>query len=183
MEDIYVLDAEEKMQAAVKNLEENFTTLRTGRASVSLLNKIECDYYGDKIPIIQICAISVPEPRQLLVKPYDKNDVKTVLAAIQGSSLGINPISDGTQIRLIIPQLNEERRRELVKKAKHYTEETKVVIRNIRRDANNAIKQDTENYTEDDVKSTQDDVQKLTDEYIKKADELLKEKEQEIMTI
>ncbi|HOF65337.1 MAG: ribosome recycling factor [Erysipelotrichaceae bacterium] len=183
MSDINVLDAREKMEFVILNYEENLAILRTGRANASLLNKIECDYYGEKMPINQICAISVPEPRQLLVKPYDRNDLKSVLAAISASNIGINPINDGVSIRLIIPPLNEERRRDLVRDAKKYAEEAKIAVRNIRRDANNAIKNDSDNYTEDDVHRTQDEVQKLTDEFISKIDEIFKAKEEEIMTV
>ncbi|MGI6644497.1 MAG: ribosome recycling factor [Bacilli bacterium] len=183
MEDIYILDAKEKMEEAIVNFEENLTTLRTGRANASLLNKIECDYYGERIPIIQICAISVPEPRQLLVKPYDRNDLKSVYQAIAGSNLGINPINDGEAVRLIIPPLDEERRRDLAKKAKKYAEETKIIIRNARREANDLIKKDTDNYTEDDVFRTQDELQKVTDELIERVDKIYAEKEEEIMTV
>lgn len=126
MSDINVLDAREKMEFVILNYEENLAILRTGRANASLLNKIECDYYGEKMPINQICAISVPEPRQLLVKPYDRNDLKSVLAAISASNIGINPINDGVSIRLIIPPLNEERRRDLVRDAKNTLKKQKL---------------------------------------------------------
>lgn len=182
MSDINVLDAREKMEFVILNYEENLAILRTGRANASLLNKIECDYYGEKMPINQISSISIPEPRQLLIKPYDKGDMRSILAAINASTLGINPINDGDTIRLILPPLTEERRRDLVKQAKRFTEEAKIAIRNIRRDANSGIKADKD-LSEDMSKRAEELVQKVTDEFVKKADDLLKEKEEEILTV
>ncbi|OQC11204.1 MAG: Ribosome-recycling factor [Tenericutes bacterium ADurb.Bin087] len=180
--DEYALLAEERMEKSILNLKSEFATLRTGRASAALLDRIECDYYGEKMPINQISSISVPEPRQLLIKPYDKGDMRSILAAINASTLGINPINDGDTIRLILPPLTEERRRDLVKQAKKFTEEAKIAIRNIRRDANSSIKADKD-LSEDMSKRAEEAVQKVTDEYVKKADELLKEKEEEILTV
>ncbi|MFA5486164.1 MAG: ribosome recycling factor [Bacilli bacterium] len=180
--DNYKLLAEERMEKSVVNLKSEFATLRTGRASVALLDRIETDYYGEKMPINQISSISIPEPRQLLIKPYDKGDIKSIIAAINASTLGINPINDGDTIRLILPPLTEDRRKELVRQAKKFTEEAKIAIRNIRRDINNAIKADKE-LSEDQVKREEDAVQKVTDEFTKACDEALKQKEQEILTV
>ena len=180
--DEYALFADERMEKSVANLKGQFATLRTGRASASLLERIECDYYGEKMPINQISSITVPEPRQLLIKPYDKGDVKAIVAAINASTIGINPINDGDSIRLILPALTEDRRKELVKQAKKFSEDTKIAIRNIRRDANTEIKAD-KNLTEDMVKRAEEAVQKVTDEYIKKVDDLFKSKESEILTV
>ncbi|MGI6735045.1 MAG: Ribosome-recycling factor [Tenericutes bacterium ADurb.Bin239] len=180
--DEYALIAEERMEKTILNLKSEFATLRTGRASAALLDRIECDYYGEKMPINQISSISIPEPRQLLIKPYDKGDMRSILAAINASTLGINPINDGDTIRLILPPLTEERRRDLVKQAKRFTEEAKIAIRNIRRDANSGIKADKD-LSEDMSKRAEELVQKVTDEFVKKADDLLKEKEEEILTV
>ncbi|MFA7449897.1 MAG: ribosome recycling factor [Bacilli bacterium] len=180
--DNYKLLAEERMEKSVVNLKSEFATLRTGRASVALLDRIETDYYGEKMPINQISSISIPEPRQLLIKPYDKGDIKSIIAAINASTLGINPINDGDTIRLILPPLTEDRRKELVRQAKKFTEEAKIAIRNIRRDINNAIKANKE-LSEDQVKREEDAVQKVTDEFTKACDEALKQKEQEILTV
>lgn len=180
--DNYKLLAEERMEKSVANLKSEFSTLRTGRASAALLDRIEADYYGEKMPINQISSISIPEPRQLLIKPYDKGDIKSIIAAINASTLGINPINDGDTIRLILPPLTEDRRKELVRQAKKFTEEAKIAIRNIRRDINNAIKADKE-LSEDQVKREEDAVQKVTDEFTKACDEALKHKEQEILTV
>jgi len=180
--DNYKLLAEERMEKSVANLKSEFSTLRTGRASAALLDRIEADYYGEKMPINQISSISIPEPRQLLIKPYDKGDIKSIIAAINASTLGINPINDGDIIRLILPPLTEDRRKELVRQAKKFTEEAKIAIRNIRRDINNAIKADKD-LSEDQVKREEDAVQKVTDEFTKACDEALKHKEQEILTV
>lgn len=175
-------NANERNEKTILNLKSQFATLRTGRASAALLERIEADYYGEKMPINQISAISVPEPRQLVIKPYDKGDVKAIIAAINSSTLGINPQNDGDLIRLILPPLTEERRRDLVKQAKKFVEEAKIAIRNIRRDANADIKNDKE-LTEDQVKRQEEEVQKVTDQAIKKIDDLFKEKEVEILTV
>ncbi len=175
-------NANERNDKTILNLKSEFATLRTGRASAALLERIEADYYGDKMPINQISSISVPEPRQLLIKPYDKGDVKAIIAAINASTLGINPLNDGDVIRLILPPLTEDRRRDLVKQAKKFVEEAKIAVRNIRRDANDAIKNDKE-LSEDQVKRHEEEVQKVTDQAIKKIDDLFKEKEAEILTV
>ena len=175
-------NAEQRMNKAISNFQDAIAVLRTGRANAALLENIECDYYDDRMNITSIAAIKVPEPRQLLIVPYDQGDIKTIVAAINASDIGINPVVDGKQIRLVIPPLTEDRRKELVKKAKGYSEEAKVAIRNIRRDAIDAVKKD-ETYTEDTRKQEEQEIQKITDKYTKKVDELLKVKESEIMAI
>ena len=180
--DAYALEAQEKMNKSIESYRGSLSTLRTGRASPAMLNGIEVDYYGSPTPLNQISSISVPEPRQLLIKPYDKNDVKNVCAAINASDLGLNPINEGVCLRLIIPVLTEDRRREIVKQAHKYAEEAKVAIRNIRRDYMDILKID-DSYSEDLLKRAQDDVQKVTDEATKNIDNILAEKEKEIMAI
>lgn len=180
--DAIALEAQEKMGKSIESLKNSLATLRTGRANAQMLSGIDIDYYGSPTPINQIATISIPEPRQLLIKPYDKNDVKSVVSAIHSSDLGINPINEGTQVRLIIPALTEERRRDIVKQAKKYGEEAKVAIRNIRRDYMDLVKLDDE-MSEDLQKRVQDDIQKVTDEATKKVDVIVSEKEKEIMTV
>lgn len=175
-------EIELKMTKTVESLEGNLNTLRTGRASSALLDNLYCDYYGDKMLVKDIAAIKVPEPRQLLIMPYDASDLKSIVAAINASEIGINPIVDGKQIRLNMPPLTEDRRKELAKKAKAYGEENKIAIRNIRRDAMDLIKKD-DSYTEDSRKKEEEAIQKLTDSFIKKVDETVKAKEAEIMAI
>jgi len=180
--DELVLEAQGKMNKSIDALGESLATLRTGRASPSMLNNVEIDYYGSPTPINQVASISVPEPRQLLIKPYDKNDVKSIINAINLANLGLNPINEGTQVRLLIPVLTEERRKEIVKKARKYAEETKVAIRNIRRDYMDFVK-DSDDMSEDYQKRVTTDIQKVTDEAIKSVDSLLENKEKEIMSI
>ena len=173
---------DEKMTKSEESLKSTFHTIRTGRASVNLLDRIEADYYGTPTPINQIASVTIPEPRQLLIKPYDRNDLKAIVAAINASDIGINPIVDGVSIRLILPALTEERRRELSRLAKKYSEDTKVAIRNIRREVMDKLKADKE-LPEDTRKSLENEAQKMTDSHIKKVDELYQAKEKEIMTI
>lgn len=157
------LDALERMEKSIQNLMLNYNTLRTGRANAALLDRIEVSYYGDKILLNQISSVTIPEPRQLIVKPYDRNDLKAIVAAINASDLSINPIVDGDQIRLIIPALTEETRRDLAKKAKVYAEEAKIAIRNIRREYIDLLRSSDE-YSEDFQKRIENDIQKVTDE-------------------
>lgn len=171
----------EELNGKIESLRKSLATLRTGRASPKMLDGIQVEYYGDKIALNQIASIQVPEPRQLLIKPYDRNDIKAIVSAINASNIGITPINDGNLVRLNVPALTEERRREIAKTAKKYAEEGKVAIRNSRRDALDMIK-DAE-YPEDMQKKLEQEVQKLTDEYCKKADEEYASKEKEIMTI
>lgn len=180
--DAYAVEAKEKMGKCIESYKNSLSTLRTGRASPAMLNGIEVDYYGSPTPINQISSITVPEPRQLLIKPYDRNDVKNIVAAISASDLGLNPINEGLMVRLIIPTLTEERRKDIVKQAHKYAEEAKVAVRNVRRDYMDVIKID-DSYSEDLLKRGQDDIQKVTDESVKEIDVILAEKEKEIMAI
>ena len=180
--DAYALEAKEKMNKSIDSFRGTLATLRTGRANPAMLNGIEIDYYGSPTPLNQISSITVPEPRQLLIKPYDKNDVKNVVAAIHASDLGLNPINEGVQVRLMIPALTEERRREIVKQAHKYAEDCKVAIRNIRRDYMEVVKID-DSYPEDMLKRAQEDIQKVTDEAVKDVDTVLAEKEKELMSV
>ncbi len=180
--DDYAVEAREKMKKCIENYRGSLATLRTGRASPAMLNGVLVDYYGTPTPINQISSISVPEPRQLLIKPYDKNDVKNIVAAIHASDLGLNPINEGLTVRLIIPVLTEDRRREIVKQAHKYAEECKVAVRNVRRDYMDILKID-DSYPEDLQKRAQDDIQKVTDDSVKEIDQILADKEKEIMAI
>lgn len=180
--DEIVLEAQGKMNKSIEILRGTLATLRTGKASPALLNNLEIDYYGSMTPVNQISSISVPEPRQLLIKPYDKGDVKAIVTAINASDLGLNPINEGTQIRLMIPVLTEERRREITKQAHKYGEETKVSVRNVRRDYIDFIKND-DSMSEDYQKRVLDDMQKITDDAIKTIDQVIAEKDKELMSL
>ena len=180
--DEIALEAKERMSKTIESFRGDLAVLRTGRASPAILDRVECEYYGDKIAVNQIASITVPEPRQLLIKPYDKNDVKSIVAAINSSNIGINPISDGDSIRLVIPPLTEDTRRDLVKKAKAMLENAKVAIRNIRREYVDFVKS-ADDMTEDYQKRVQDDIQKVHDETMKSLDDILATKEKEIMSI
>lgn len=180
--DEITLEAKEQMQKTIEALRNELSSLRTGRASPAMLDRVECDYYGDKMLIKDICAISSPEPRQLVVKPYDRNDIKSVAAGISASNLGINPMVEGDCIRLIIPALTEETRRDLAKKAKAISESNKVAIRNIRREYIDLVK-DSDEMTDDYKKRIQDEIQKVVDEMIAQIDSIVSNKEKEIMAI
>jgi len=180
--DEIALEAQGRMNKTIDALRSNLSTLRTGRASPAIVAGVEIDYYGSMTPISQISSITIPEPRQLLIKPYDKNDVKAIVSAINASNLGLNPINEGTVVRLIIPALTQDRRIEITKQAKKYGEEAKVAIRNIRRDYMDLVKED-DSMSEDYQKRVTDDIQKVTDEAIKNIDNVVSEKEKEIMTI
>ena len=185
MIDMIKQEAEEKMQKSIEALRRDFATIRTGKANPSLLDKVTVDYYGTPTPINQLANISAPEARMLVVQPWDKSVVPNVEKAILKSDLGLNPSSDGTVIRLVLPQLTQETRKELVKKVKKKAEDAKVAIRNIRRDANESLKAAEKNkeISEDETKNAQDDIQKLTDKYIAELDGVLDNKEKEIMEI
>ena len=180
--DEIALDAQSKMNKTIDILRQSLATLRTGKASPALLSNLTIDYYGSPTPVNQISSISVPEPRQLLIKPYDKNDVKAIVTAINASTLGLNPINEGTSIRLIIPVLTEERRRDITKQAHKYGEESKVSVRNIRRDYMDLVKSD-DDMSEDYQKRVTDDIQKVTDESIKLIDSIIAEKDKELMSL
>ena len=178
-------DIEERMEKAVAALKRDLSTLRAGRATPSLLDKITVEYYGSSMPINQLANISVPEPRLLVIQPWDKKAVSEIERAIMKSDLGLTPSSDGAVIRLAIPQLTEERRKDLVKVSKKKAEEGRVAVRNIRRDANDELKRKEKagDITEDELHKAQDDVQKLTDKYIEEVDKVLAAKEKEIMEV
>jgi len=175
-------NVENKMKKSIESFENALVQIRTGRANPAMLDNINVSYYGTETPLNQVAAISVPEGRQLLIKPYDKTLVNEIEKAINEADLGINPQSDGENIRLNIPPLTEETRKLLVKDVSKVAEEAKVAIRNIRRDGNDAIKKDKE-LTKDEVTSYQDDVQKLTDKYIKDIDAIAKKKEDDLMKV
>ena len=176
---------EEKMSRTIEALKTEFTTIRAGRANAQMLDKIRVDYYGTPTPINQVGAISVPEPRTLMINPWDKTAMPEIEKAIRNSDLGLNPTNDGQVIRISVPALTEERRKELAKQASKVAEEFKVRLRNERRDANDKLKKMEKEgeITEDDLKKSQDEVQKITDKFIKEVDCLLKAKEQDIMAV
>lgn len=174
-------DIKRRMDGAIENLKKELNGLRTGRASVNLLDPIVVDVYGSKMPLNQVGTVSVPEPRMLSVQVWDANNVGAVEKAIRESGLGLNPMPEGNNIRLPIPDLNEERRAELVKIAGKYAEASRISVRNVRKDGMDEVKKD--DYPEDEEKRLQEEVQKLTDEAIKQVDTLLAEKEKDIMTV
>ncbi|WP_297989797.1 ribosome recycling factor [Anoxybacillus sp.] len=178
-------NAKEKMDKAVQAFSRELATVRAGRANPALLEKITVDYYGMPTPIIQLAGIQVPEARLLVIQPYDKSVLKEIEKAILASDLGLTPSNDGSVIRIAIPPLTEERRRELVKLVKKYAEEAKVAVRNIRRDANDELKKLEKNgeITEDELRGYTEDIQKLTDDHIAKIDAITKDKEKEIMEV
>jgi ribosome recycling factor len=178
-------DAGRRMDKSVEATRNEFNTVRTGRASTALLDRIQIDYYGQKTPLKQLATINVPEPRLLTIQPFDPSSLKTIERAIQESELGLTPSNDGKIIRLPIPQLTEERRKELVKVVRHLAEEGRVAVRNIRRDAIHHLKElvDNGDVGADEEHRAEDRVQKLTDERTKSIDELLKHKEAEIMEV
>ncbi len=180
-----ISDAEEKMKKAIEVLRQDYATLRAGRATPALLEKVQVDYYGVPTPINQLANISVPEPRSLVIQPWDKSVLAAVEKAILKSDLGLTPNNDGTNIRLIIPQLTQERRNEMVKVVKKKAEDARVAVRNIRRDANDHLKdlEKKHEISEDDFKRSQEEVQKLTDRSIKEVDKVLENKEQEVMEV
>ena len=176
---------EGKMGKSIDSVAADFASVRAGRANAAVLDRIMVDYYGSPTPIQQIAAISSPDPRSLVIAPWDATAVKAIEKAIQNSDLGINPQNDGKSIRLNFPQLTEERRKELVKQIHKYAENGKVAVRNIRRDAMEAFKkkEKASEITEDDLKQAEKDLQKLTDESCKKLDELLAKKEKELLAV
>ncbi len=178
-------EAEERMKKALASLDKEFARLRTGRASTSLLDGVRVDYYDTPTPLDQIASVSTPDSRTITIQPWDRKAFSDVEKAILKSDLGLTPVNDGKIIRISIPPLTEDRRKDLVKVAKKYAEEAKVAVRNIRRDANDALKKKKNDkaISEDEQHKGQDDVQKLTDAYIAKTDAVLATKEKEIMEI
>ncbi len=180
-----LLNLEEKMEKALAALDRDYSAIRAGRANPKVLDKITVDYYGTPTPIQQMAAVSVPEGRMLQIQPWDASTLKDIEKAIQASDIGINPQNDGRLIRLIFPQLTEERRKEIVKEINKRAEDAKVTVRSLRRDAVDkakAMKKNSE-ITEDDLANLEKKIQNLTDKYCKEADELSKKKEKEIMEI
>ncbi|MGM0651830.1 MAG: ribosome recycling factor [Bacillota bacterium] len=184
LDDIY-LETDEKMKKVIAAYQRELSTLRAGRASPSLLDRIEVEYYGTMTPLNQLAGVSAPETRLLVIQPWDKGAMSDIEKAILKSDLGLTPTNDGNVIRLAIPQLTEERRKELVKFVRKKSEDSKVSIRNIRRDANDSIKQleKSGDISEDDSRRAQDDIQELTDEKINEIDKILEVKENEIMEV
>src|ERR1700745_2274673 len=183
--DDLIQDAQERMTKSVEHSRTEFNTVRTGRASASLLDRIEIDYYGTKTPLKQLATIGVPEARMLTIQPFDPSSIKSIEKAIQESDLGLTPSNDGKLIRLPIPQLTEERRKDLVKVVRHMAEEGKVAVRNVRRDAIHHLKELVDNgeVGSDEEHRAEERVQKLTDDNTRHIDELLKHKEAEVMEV
>jgi ribosome recycling factor len=182
MIDELIQDATRRMDRSVESMHGELNSIRTGRASAALLDRVQVDYYGQKTPLKQLATINVPEPRMLTVQPFDPNAIKDIERAVQESDLGLNPSNDGKLIRLPIPQLTEERRQELVKVARQIAEEGRVAVRNVRRDVIHHLKEE-ESVGADDEHRAEERVQKLTDEHVKKIDDLLKRKEAEITEV
>ncbi len=180
-----VSDAERRMQKAVEAAQHDFATIRTGRANPLLLEGIKVDYYGNPTPLNQLAGISVPEPRQLMVTPWDRQTLDAIMKAIQASDVGLTPNSDGHVLRLNVPHLTEERRKELIKLLHRKSEDHKVAVRNVRRDANEHLKaqEKKSEISEDDMKRLQDEVQKLTDKYCVQMDKLTAAKEAELKEV
>lgn len=185
MPDAIISQADERMSKALAALSHEFSTVRTGRASGAIFDKIMIDYYGAPTPLLQLAAVTSPEPQLVVISPYDKSIIKAAEKAILASDLGLNPSNDGTVIRVPFPALNEERRRELVKLCHGYAEQARVAVRSARRDANDAFKKADKagEISQDDARRGEEQVQKKTDSYIAKVDDLVKHKEQEIMEV
>lgn len=185
MPDKIIKDAEERMKKAIESITTRFSSVRTGRASASLLDGIRVDYYGTKSPINQMATISVPEPRLIVIQPWDRTVIKDIEKAIVQANIGLNPNVDKNVIRLVIPELTEERRKELVRHVHNLAEEGRVAVRNIRRDVNSEIRklEKAKDLSEDDRYFYEDEVQEITDKYIGEIDKLLESKEKEIMEV
>jgi ribosome recycling factor len=185
MIDDVLTDAARRMDKSVDTAKHEFTTIRTGRASAALLDRVQVSTYGTKMPVNQLATISVPEPRLLTITPFDKSIMKDIERAIQESDLGLTPSNDGKIVRLPIPQLTEERRKELVKLVRHMAEEGRVAVRNVRRDVMRHLEELVRNgdVGDDEERAAEGRVQKLTDEHVHKIDDLLKRKEAEIMEV
>lgn len=180
-----IATTKDKMTKAVQAYTRDLASIRAGRANASLLDKLVVEYYGVATPINQLASISVPEARMLVIQPYDKSIVSEIEKAIMKSDLGINPTSDGNVIRIIIPALTEERRKELVRLVRKEAEEARIVIRNIRRDGNEDLKklEKDGDITEDDLRGYSNDIQKITDDHVEQIDQITKDKEAEVMEV
>ncbi|MDR2807990.1 MAG: ribosome recycling factor [Spirochaetaceae bacterium] len=180
-----ITTSEDRMKKSIANLKESFAGLRTGRASAALFDKIRVDCYGEKAPLNQVANISIPEARIIIIQPFDKGLINEIEKSIRSSDLSFNPSNDGKVIRITVPPLTEERRKELVKQAKNLAEQARVAVRNIRRDGNEALKKLQKNteITEDEEKKTTNNLQKRTEEYVAEINKILSEKEKEIMEV
>jgi ribosome recycling factor len=180
-----IKEYDQKMSKTIDHLTADFNTIRAGRANPHVLDRIKVDYYGTPTPIQQVGNVAIPEARIIQIQPWDKSMLREIEKAIQTSDLGINPTNDGNVIRLVFPELTEERRKELVKEVKKKGEADKVAIRNIRRDGNDAFKKlgKAEDISEDEIKQLEDELQKLTDKYIKQVDQMIEEKSKDILTV
>jgi ribosome recycling factor len=180
-----LLEAEEKMERAIEHAKEEFAAIRTGRASAAMFGKIMIDYYGAPTPLPQMASIGVPEPRMVIIKPYDASQIGNMERAIRDSDLGVNPNNEGTQIRIVIPQMTEERRRDMIKVARHKGEDAKVAIRNIRRKAKEEIDRIVRDGEagEDDGRRAEKELEDITHRYVAIVDELLKHKEAELLEV
>ncbi|MHD0397884.1 ribosome recycling factor [Staphylococcus simulans] len=178
-------ETKSRMKKSIESLSREFATVNAGRANSNLLASVDVDYYGAPTPVQQLASISVPEPRLLVVAPYDKSSISEIERAINAANLGVNPTSDGEVIRITVPALTEERRKELVKDVKKMAENAKVSVRNIRRDSNDELKKDEKNgeISEDELRSATEQVQKITDESIKEIEKVLDDKEKDIMAV
>lgn len=179
----FVSNAKTKMEKTIDALKKDFAQLRTGRANPAMVEDIKVEYYGAMTPLNQMGSISTPEPRLIVISPYDKSTIKNIEKSIQVSGLGLTPSNDGVVIRISLPELTGERRKELVKVVKQKAEEKKVAIRNIRRDINDDIKRENTEASQDTIKGLQDQIQKVTDTYIEKIGQMAEQKEKEIMTV
>lgn len=180
--DAYVLECKDRFEKTVTALRGSLSKLRSGRANPAMLEGIKCDYYGEKMDITSLCSISVPEPRQLLIKPYSREDVKTVATAISAANLGVNPLVEADVIRIIVPAMTEEIRKDIVKKAKALGEEAKVAARNIRRDTLSLLKED-DSMSDDYKEMVEKDIQKEVDAVNKAIDDTVNAKTKEVMSI
>ena len=180
-----VKEISDKMQKTIDHLQGEYAAVRAGRANPHVLDKIRVDYYGTPTPIQQVGNVSIPDPRVIQIQPWEKSILKDIEKAIQASDVGINPTNDGNCIRLVFPELSEERRKDLVKEIKKKGEDAKVAVRNIRRDGNDAFKKlsKNEDISEDEIKDLEDELQKATDKFIKEIDSMIDDKSKEIMTV
>jgi len=178
-------DAEKRMRSAIQSLHDDLSVIRTGRANPSLVERMSVEYYGSPVPLIQLATIGVPEPRQLMIKPFDQASIKDIEKAILASDLGLTPMNDGKVIRLNLPPLNEERRRDLIRSVHNRLEEARIAVRNIRRDINKDMRdfEEEKMISKDDLERGEEDVQKMTDKYIDEIGEVGKNKETEIMEV
>ncbi|TKJ39792.1 ribosome recycling factor [candidate division LCP-89 bacterium B3_LCP] len=185
MDNPILSDAQTRMEKSIENFRQEMVKIRTGKASTSLLDGIKVDYYGNPTPLNQVASLSTPEPRLIVIQPWDKGIIGAIEKEIQKSDLGLTPINDGTFIRLAIPMLTEERRMDLVKLVKKYAEDARIAVRNIRRDANDQLKKEekSSDISEDELKKLQNNNQEITDKSVQQIDALLKKKEEEIMEV